>query len=63
MPDTRRPVGRPRINTDDTTTSLSVSLPTKQYDDLWHRARRAGVSMSEMIRRRLQDDDDQDGDD
>jgi len=57
MPDERRPVGRPRIDTGDTTTRTSVVLPTREYDRLCKQALRDGISVSEAIRRQLQDDD------
>lgn len=48
----RRPGRRP-IDPDGCSVQVGVTLPSKQFDDLCRRARAAGVSVPEMIRRDL----------
>ena len=64
MPDTRPKVGRPPLDRADRSTTLSIVLRSRQYDTLHRRAQRDGISIGEVIRRQLQDiDDDDDTDD
>jgi hypothetical protein len=46
--------GRPRVDRNDRTVQVCVSLPARQYDEIDQRARREGVSLPERIRRDLQ---------
>lgn len=48
----RRP-GRPRLDPNGHTVEVGLTLPTRQFDTLCHEAVRHGVSLPEMIRRRL----------
>jgi hypothetical protein len=50
---TKHRPGRPSVDADDESTRLSVTLPTKQYDDLCRQALRDDVSLAEVIRREL----------
>jgi len=59
MTESRKPVGRPRLDRKDTTTRLSVSLPSRQYDRFYQQAQHDRISVGEAIRRQLQDDDDE----
>ncbi len=52
MKPTRRP-GRPRLDEDDDTVRVKVSVPGYQYDYLYAAARRSEVSIPEVIRRHL----------
>lgn len=45
--------GRPPVDASDSSVYVSVTLPSKRYDDLCKRALDAGVSVSEIIRRDL----------
>ena len=45
--------GRPPLVEHDRTISVSVALPSKQFDDLCRRALRDGVSVPEVIRREI----------
>jgi hypothetical protein len=45
--------GRPPLDKDDPSVTVTVSLPSKQYDELYTRAQRADVSIPEIIRRHL----------
>jgi hypothetical protein len=45
--------GRPRIDPDDYSVSVSVSLPSRQYDQFYRQARRDDISIAEVIRRHL----------
>jgi hypothetical protein len=57
MADSPRPIGRPRLDRSDTSTKLSLTLPSRQYDELYTRAKQSGISVGEAIRRKLADDD------
>jgi hypothetical protein len=46
--------GRPRVDDDDETVEVGVSIPLKQYDGYATRALREDVSVPEIIRRELQ---------
>jgi hypothetical protein len=48
----KRP-GRPPIDEDDDSVPVCVSLPARQYDALYDRAQREGVTVPEVIRREL----------
>ena len=51
MKRTNRP-GRPPLDPDDPSVRVGVSLPSKEYDDLYARARRERAKgVPEMIRR------------
>jgi hypothetical protein len=58
-----RPPGRPRLDKTDTTTRVTVSLPTRHYDRVHQQAHQQRISIGEAIRRQLQVDDDDDRDD
>jgi len=48
--------GRPSVVDDDddaTPAHLHLTLPARQYDELYERARQARVSVQEVIRRQL----------
>lgn len=55
MPDEppRRPRGRPRIDPDDPAITVTVRLPSKQFDAYCKSAQRLSVSVPEVIRRTL----------
>ncbi len=44
--------GRPRIDAHDSTVSVHVRVPAKQYDVLYADARQARMNVPELIRRR-----------
>lgn len=46
--------GRPRIDDDDTSIEVGVTLPAKQFDAYATRALREDVTVPEIIRRELQ---------
>lgn len=48
----KRP-GRPRIDPDDDSVSINVTLPSRQYDQVYAEAQRERVSIAEAVRRRL----------
>jgi hypothetical protein len=50
----RRRAGRPRLDPRDSSTPVTVTLPTKQYDALATQAIRRSLSLPEVIRRQLQ---------
>ena len=43
--------GRPRLVPDDRTVSVTVKLPSKQYDRTEHEAKRSELQLSEWLRR------------
>jgi hypothetical protein len=45
--------GRPPLDKDDPSVTVTVSLPSKTFDELCTRAQRADVSIPEIIRRDL----------
>jgi hypothetical protein len=45
--------GRPPLDRDDPSVSISVRVPSKQYDALCARAGQKGLTLPEMIRRAL----------
>jgi len=45
--------GRPRVDPRDQSVTLCLTLPARQYDRACHDARRADVSVAEVIRRQL----------
>lgn len=49
----KRTRGRPPLDDDDTTTRVSVRLPTRQYDRALSQARADRESVSDLIRRGL----------
>lgn len=53
----KRP-GRPRIDPEDDSVSVNVTLPARQYDQVYADAQRDHVSVAEVIRRRLKKADD-----
>lgn len=50
-------MARPRLDPNDTSVFVGVTLPAKQYDALSRRALREDVSVAEIIRRRLRDEE------
>ena len=62
MPEDRTPRrnGRPPLDDHDTSVRVSVRLPSRQYDDLCARAQRDRVQLSDVLRRRITDYDDDD---
>jgi hypothetical protein len=50
----RTPPGRPRVDKNDDSVHVGVTLPAKQYDQYSTRAIREDVSVPEIIRRELQ---------
>jgi hypothetical protein len=50
MPNRR---GRPRVDPTDRPAEVCLTLPAKQYDVLYTKARAEGVSIPEIIRREL----------
>ena len=58
MADSPRPVGRPRVGgKDSTTTRVSISIPSTQFDRFYQQAQQQRISVAEVIRRRVDDDD------
>lgn len=56
-------IGRPRVDPDDQSVPVSLTLPARQYDQVFADAQRDRVSLAEAIRRRLaKSDDDRDDD-
>jgi len=49
----RRP-GNPRLDDDDVSVKVCVSLPGQSYDRLYKQAREQSVSVPEVIRRSLE---------
>lgn len=49
----KRPPGRPPLDDDDPSTSVTVKVPSKMYDYLYERSQRERVSVPEIIRREL----------
>ena len=49
---TARRGGRPPLDVKDPAVSVHVRLPSKQYDEAYAHAQRAGVTVPELIRRR-----------
>ena len=47
----KRPPGRPPLDQWDASVKVSISLPSKQFDDICERARADGISVPEQIRR------------
>lgn len=45
--------GRPRVDDDDTSVEVGVTLPAKQFDAYARRALREDVTVPEIIRREL----------
>jgi hypothetical protein len=58
VPDPKR--GRPPLDAAHPSVKVCFSLPTPQYDHLYERAQRERVSIGEVIRRKLDDDHDDD---
>lgn len=50
----KRQPGRPRVDDDDESTQVGITLPNKQYDKYAAAALARGVSVPEIIRRELQ---------
>jgi hypothetical protein len=48
--------GRPPLDDGDPSVKVCVSLPSRQYDDVYERAQRERVSVPEVIRRALEDE-------
>jgi len=46
--------GRPRVDPDDQSVQVCVTLPSRQYDSFASTARRSDISVPEVIRRQLQ---------
>jgi hypothetical protein len=51
----KKPGGRPRLDPNDNSVQVCVSVPSRQYDDIYRRAQQDRVSVPEVIRRRLGD--------
>ena len=49
----KRAPGRPPLDEEDRSVPVSITLPSKQFDDICKRALRADVSVAEIIRRDL----------
>jgi hypothetical protein len=47
----KRTPGRPPLDEDDPSVKMSVSLPSKKFDELCALARRQDMSLPEVIRR------------
>ncbi len=45
-----RPRGRPRLDEHDATTSITVRIPGRQFDEVCRRAFAARISMPEYVR-------------
>lgn len=45
--------GRPAVDPVDASTKISLTLPARQYDELYHQARLARVTVPELIRQHL----------
>jgi hypothetical protein len=45
--------GRPPLDDDDASVKVCLTLPGRQYDDMYERAQRERVSVPEVIRRSL----------
>lgn len=56
MPD-RRPTGRPPLQRGDPSVNVNFRVPGTQYDRLEQQARNGRMTVPELIRRRLADDD------
>lgn len=54
--------GRPRIDPDDDSVQVCVTVPSRQYDHYAHTARREDISVPEVIRRQLRRSADDDSD-
>jgi hypothetical protein len=50
----KKPPHRPPLDPQHPSTSVHLRLPAPQYDDTYHRAQSAGVSVPEQLRRDLQ---------
>jgi hypothetical protein len=46
-----RPPGRPPLDDDDESVSVSTRMPSRQFNDLYERAQGARVSVAEQLRR------------
>jgi hypothetical protein len=46
-------MGRPPLDKDDPSVTVTVSLPSKKFEDLCTRAQREGLSVPEIVRRDL----------
>jgi hypothetical protein len=53
-----RRLGRPPLDTRYPSVPISTRLPTPEYDELCKRAQRDHVSVADLVRQRLQRDDD-----
>lgn len=61
MSETKRR-GRPTLDQADHTVPVSISLPSRQFDALSTQAIREGVSLPEIIRRKIRRADDREED-
>lgn len=50
--------GRPRIDPDDESTQLCLTLPNKEFDRLYALAQRERTTVPDIIRQKLRRDDD-----
>jgi Ribbon-helix-helix protein, copG family len=50
----RKGPGRPPLDDDADSVHVNVRMPPDQYDDIYERSRREGVSVPEIIRRSIQ---------
>ncbi len=48
-------LGRPPLDEDDDSTSVHVTIPSRQYDELCSRASRERISVPEISRRAVSD--------
>jgi hypothetical protein len=46
-----KPAGRPPLKSGDPSVSVHVRVPSSQYDAVYHRASREGLSVPEYLRR------------
>jgi hypothetical protein len=49
----KRTPGRPRLDADDRSTQICLTVTSRHFDQLDERAQREGVSIPELIRRDL----------
>jgi len=55
--------GRPALDPSDTSVPVSLSLPSRTFDEISRQAMRENVSVPEIIRRKLRQADEADDDD
>jgi len=55
--------GRPPLDDHDVSVRVSFRVPSREYDDLYHRAQRQRVNISDVIRRCLRSEHDDEHED